>query len=185
MGLKVPYAKHQIQEIVTLSLTKDEAKTLLQRQIDIIKQLKMKSHYPPEFEPWRKQTLRIIERVFGPKSDHAKQLDSISFGLSFFTNGTLDSEWEKAYQEGLVNAEFTLKSFIDELDLFDKTNTMVCPKCGRNNAAFLEISQIGSKKYSVAVPQVAGAEWHSGKKAAFFMCNNCQAVFYTEAFKQK
>lgn len=167
-----------------LSVSKGDAKRLLQRQIDNIAQLGTKPHYPPEFEPWRQQTHRIVKRIFGEHSDHAKQFDSISFGLPIFTDSTPDSAWEEAYQKGLTNAEVTMKSFIDELDLFDQSPALACPKCGATEANYLEIDTVGSKKYNLAIPQVAGVEWKTGKKVAYFMCNKCQCVFYTEPFKQ-
>jgi hypothetical protein len=51
-------------------------------------------------------------------------------------------------------------------------------------ADYLEIREVGSKKYNLAIPQVAGLEWKSRKKVAYFKCKKCQSVFYTEPFKQ-
>lgn len=167
-----------------MSLRKEDAKRLLQRQISSIQELKTKNHDAPEFEPWRQQTLRIIKKVFGEKSDQAKQFDSIGFGLIAFSSETPDSAWQEAYIRGVADAEATLKSFIDELDLFDQAPSLACPKCNSPNVTFLEITEVRSRKYSLAFPQIAGAEWQTGKKVAYFSCNSCKSVFYTEPFKQ-
>jgi len=106
------------------SVPKDTAKTLLQRQVEKIPDLRAKGHRNPEFEPWRQQTLRIIKRIFGGSSDQAKQFDSIGFGLIAFTNRTPESAWEEAFQRGLAKSEGTLKSFAEELDLFEPVKTV-------------------------------------------------------------
>ena len=167
-----------------MSVSKEDAKRLLQRQMDAIALLRTRPHYPPEFEPWREQTRRIVKRIFGEKSDHQQQFGSIEFGLSFFTSGTPDSAWEEAYQRGLSKAEATLKSFMEELDLFEQASGLSCPKCRGVESKYLEIGEVGSRKYSLAIPQVAGIEWKSGEKVAYFICKKCKTVFFTEPFKR-
>ena len=83
----------------------------------MIPELKAKSCYPPEFEPWRQQTIRIIRKIFGGSSGQAQEFESISFGLIVSSTSTPDSAWQGAYEEGLSVAEISLRSFVDELDL--------------------------------------------------------------------
>lgn len=99
------------------SVPKDTAKELLQRQIGVIPGLKAKKHNSPDFEPWRRQTLRIIKRIFGDDSDNARQFDSIYFYPMIVTSSTPESAYQTVYEEGLAQAEATLKSFVNELDL--------------------------------------------------------------------
>jgi hypothetical protein len=166
-----------------MSISKESSRQLLERQIHAIQELKGKNRFPVEFEPWRQQTLRVIKKIFGEKSDHAKQFDEIAFDLRFFSSGTPKSRFDEAYQEGLAIAEATLKSFIQELDLFPNVSVRTCPKCHSSDVAFLEIDEVGSKKYRLSIPQLAGAEWHTGKKVAYYSCNSCKRVFFTEPFK--
>lgn len=166
-----------------MSVSKDQAKKLLQRQVEGIAELKTKKFDTPDLEPWRQQTLRIIKRVFGEQSDHEKQFGSIEFGFVTIVAGMPESAFGKAYERGLARAESTLRSFVDELDLFESSPSMECPKCNNHEVTFLTIDEVGSQKYKLAIPQVAGVEWERGKKAAFFMCGTCQCVFYTEPFK--
>jgi len=162
-------------------MSKDLSKQLLERQIRAIQDFKAKKRFAPEFEPWRQQTLRFIKKIFGEKSDHVKQFDSISYDLDVM--GMEESEYEEAYREGLQTAEVTLKSFVEELDLFPDTSVRTCPKCHVSDVRFLEIDEVGSKKYKLAFPQVAGVEWQTGKKVAYYSCNNCKTIFYVEPFK--
>jgi hypothetical protein len=83
----------------------------------------------------------------------------------------------------LLKAKATITSFIDELDLFPETPSQVCPKCHSPSVTFLDIDEVGSKKYSVAIPRIAGAQWRTGKKVAYYKCNNCKSIFYSEPFK--
>jgi len=115
------------------SIPKDTAKTLLQRQVEKIPDLRAKGRRNPEFEPWRQQTLRIIKRIFGESSDQAKQFDSVIFGLMAFTNRTPESAWGEAFQRGLVNSEVTLKSFAEELDLFEPVKTITTKAKGSSS----------------------------------------------------
>lgn len=126
----------------------------------------------------------MVKKIFGEQSDHAKQFDDITYGLPIFTDSTPKSAWQKAYENGLTKAEYTLNSFIDELDLFEPSHALGCPKCSSTDVFFLEIGEVGSKKYKLAVPQIAGAEWQTGTKVAYFNCKRCKSVFYSEPFKQ-
>ena len=168
---------------MSLSISKEDAEDLLRRQRWRIYYLKFKKQVPPEFEPWRQQTLRIIKKIFGEKSDHAIQFDSITYFLKSRTPLTPESASREAYKEGLLKAEATIDSFIDELDLFPETPAQVCPKCHSPSVTFLEIGEVGSKKYSLAIPQIAEAQWQTGRKVAYYNCNSCKATFFSEPFK--
>ena len=166
-----------------MSVPREQAKTHLQRQIDAIADLKTRKYDNPDFQPWRQQTLRIVKRIFGEQSDHQQQFSSI-FEVGVVRAGLPDSSYQVPYENGLAEAESTLKSFIEELDLFDTSPSMDCPKCKSQDVMYLEIDEVGGHKYSLAIPKIAGAEWKTGKKAAFFKCGKCQTVFYTEAQKR-
>jgi len=137
----------------------------------------------PEFEPWRQQTIRVIKRIFGDKSGHAEQFERISYGLQIWTTGTPESAWQEAFESGLAEAQASLKSFLDELEMFPRSGSLSCPKCNSTDVRFLEIDETGSRKYTLAIPQIAGVELKSGKKVAYHQCNSCKIVFYAEPFK--
>jgi len=117
VGSKTTPREQRENEAPLASIDKDTARELLQRQIEVIPGLKAKKHASPDFEPWRRQTLRIIKRIFGGDSDNAKQFDSIFFYPLVVTSSTPESEYQEVYEEGLTIAETTLRSFINELDL--------------------------------------------------------------------
>jgi hypothetical protein len=161
----------------------DEAKKLIDRQISELEKLRGKYNrrMPASHEPWRQQTRRILGRIFGEESPQVEQFMDVEFAYQSIVG--YDAERAR-YDEGLDIARATLESFKTELDLLPPPVKLKCSKCGSNDLKFLEIAEIGGAKYKVAVPmQIVGAEWAKGKKAAYYQCQGCNTVFYTEPFK--
>ncbi len=142
-----------------MSVPKDEARKLLQRQNDAIASLRTKKNYPPEFEPWRQRTLRIVKRIFGEESDHAKQFSAITYGLSIVTDATPESRWQEAYEKGLMQAEYTLKSFIDELEEVESQEHEGSVRQAKDHIASTSNEQ---KEYDVVI-SFAGEDRQSGR----------------------
>ncbi len=96
-------------------MDKQEALNRLQRQLDLIPELKKQPSLSPDFNKWRRDTQVAIQRIFGENTRHIKDFDDIEYSLSFFSSGTPDSAWEQAYRDGLDTAGSVLKSLIDEV----------------------------------------------------------------------
>jgi hypothetical protein len=59
-----------------------------------------------------------------------------------------------------------------------------CPNCHSTwNTEFLELAEVGSMKYSGAIPQVAGIEKESRQLMAYYKCNRCNIVYYSKPAK--
>lgn len=139
------------------ALSKDAARALLQRQADRIARLRGKDYRCPDLEPWRRQTLRIVERIFGKDSDQVTQFGDVEFGLIAGEIYTTPQEWQKAYDRGLDKTEATLKSFDEELDLLEPigvitSKTKQGTPSGKDQKWDLFICHASEDKDDVALP---------------------------------
>jgi hypothetical protein len=102
-----------------ISAPPNNAKKLLQQQIGKISGLQAREHDNVSLEPWRKQTVRIIKKIFGDSSDQARQFESIQFtSRDLVDHYVTESELQVRYKQGLATAKATLESLIWELDMF-------------------------------------------------------------------
>jgi hypothetical protein len=81
----------------------DEQKAIkkLQQQIDLIKEIKSKPRFSPEFNKWKRDTEVAIERIFGKDGRHLSDFTNISYSLSFWSDATPDYAFAEKYHKGL------------------------------------------------------------------------------------
>ena len=96
--------------------TKAKAIERLQKALDKIPELKQLRRNSPDFEKWHRDTRIAIVNTFGNESNHEKDFNDISYHLWAFDIGTLDSEFQAAYEAGLDSAASVLESMIDEIE---------------------------------------------------------------------
>lgn len=98
-------------------------------QIDQAGSLKSVRRYGTDFKKWQRDTEIAIEKIFGEKTRHINDFQSISYSLGAFSSATPDSEFQQAYVRGLDRAQAILQSFIDEIEEYgfeeesDETST--------------------------------------------------------------
>jgi len=97
-------------------LTKAQAIEKLQRQLDLIGEIRSKPWASPDFEKWERDTEVAIGYVFGQDTRHLKDFIGISYSLAaWIINETPVSAHHRAFQDGLDSAASVLKSMIDEV----------------------------------------------------------------------
>ncbi len=96
-------------------LSKPKAISKLEAQREQIPHLKTLPSNSPEFKKWYRDTEIAIQNVFGEDTRHIKDFTSIMYTLSSAWNNTPDSAFQKAYRDGLSEADSILDSFIDEI----------------------------------------------------------------------
>lgn len=69
----------------------------------------------PEFTKWRRDTLVAVQKIFGNNCHHSVEFANINYSLVFVSRYTLQSEVDRAYLDGLVQADAILASMIDEI----------------------------------------------------------------------
>jgi predicted nucleotide-binding protein len=87
----------------------------LQSALQPIPFLKKQRHGGPIFKKWRRDTEIAIAHMFGDRSRHVKDFTSITYTMAFCWNTTPDSEFQKAYVNGLESAAAVLESMFDEV----------------------------------------------------------------------
>lgn len=95
-----------------------EAIKLIQKQIDQIENLKIIERFLPNFGQWKKETQTTIKHIFGDNSDNLNDFNGVDYGLFVFTDLTPESEFQKAYVEGLENAKAILNAMVNEIKSF-------------------------------------------------------------------
>jgi len=121
-----------------------KAVELLQRQIDQSKKLSHHERFGPDWKKWHRDTEVVIQRIFGADGRHEKDFKGISYSLGFFSSGTPDWKFEKAYTDGMETARQILTSMIEELSDFGN------PESEDQTNEGLEVSSILEKFHLVA-----------------------------------
>jgi len=108
-----------------MEVPKDKARELLSAQIGPIKQLRQQRRGSIDFDKWWTRSKSIISNLFGENSPQLKDFCQISYSLSYFSSGTPDSSFQKAYVDGLDTAEAQLEALIAEVETFWEAETIV------------------------------------------------------------
>ena len=93
-----------------------KAKELLNKQIIEIYILKVRGRFDPEFEAWKYLTTQVLSNIFSSHSPQIERFNSIHYSLIACTERTPNSAFDKAFNNGLNEAEAILQSFIKEID---------------------------------------------------------------------
>ncbi|PXX42520.1 hypothetical protein [Undibacterium pigrum] len=88
---------------------------ILIRQRDEIESIRVDNSSSPAFTKWQRDTEVAIQKIFGDKSRHFKDFSDISYSLFYYTDDTTDSDFFRAYIDGLSKARAILSSLIDEI----------------------------------------------------------------------
>ncbi len=89
---------------------------LLQQQIDKL--------YVKDFdlEPWKKYTIILLERIFGPNNEKIRMIKGVEFEFSSWS--LRDASGNESYEEGSIKlAREILQAAIDELKVFGLPET--------------------------------------------------------------
>lgn len=92
-----------------------KALEILTRQRSAIQRLKGLPYANDDFTKWNRDTEVAIEKIFGKEGRHLDDFSGISYSLSIFVSDTPDSEFQRAYANGLDRAHSVLSSLIDEI----------------------------------------------------------------------
>lgn len=84
---------------------------------DEINKLKTLPRFSPEFKTWQKKCERLISSIYGSKSVQLKQFSDIRYSFDIITLGIQESEFDEKFQNGLLEAELLLDSFLEETDV--------------------------------------------------------------------
>lgn len=96
--------------------TKAKAIERLRKALDKIPELKQLQCGSPSFEKWHRDARIAIVNTFGNKSGHDIDFKNINYSLPVISTATPNSEFQKAYEEGLDSAASVLESMIDEIE---------------------------------------------------------------------
>ena len=96
--------------------TKAKAIERLRKVLSEVPQLNKLPHNSPEFEKWHRNAQVAITNTFGSESSHIKDFKNIGFSPGIFFSGMPDSEYQRAYVEGLDSATSVLESMIEEIE---------------------------------------------------------------------
>jgi len=96
-------------------INKQQAIKELQQQISSIEPLKHNKRFSPEFTRWRRDTQIAIEHIFGKDRQHLNDFNNINYNLGRYSSSIPDSEYQKAFDDGLDNTRAILKSMINEI----------------------------------------------------------------------
>jgi hypothetical protein len=99
---------------------KDNRLDELKRLIDDIEKVRIKPRMSPKFKSWHRETLEMLERLFGRKSRQVKEFEAVRYNLATFSNKTPESKFEEAFQHGLMNAAVMLSSAAKDLQEGEK-----------------------------------------------------------------
>ncbi len=81
-----------------------------------MKKVKATARFGPTFSKWQRDTRVALLRIFSDDERTAKDFDDIHYHLPILTDSTPDSSYDRAYLEGLEQAEAFLESCIREID---------------------------------------------------------------------
>jgi hypothetical protein len=124
-------------------MKKEEAISLLNKQIDRIKGLSGIKRFSPKFSGWKLYTKTVIQKIFGKESEHVSEFEYISYSLGAFMSDTPESEFQEAYEDGLKNAHQFLLSMIEEIETFGLQES------DDNSSPSFSIAQILERFHSV------------------------------------
>lgn len=96
-------------------LTKHKAIDLLQRQLDLIDEVRARPRFSSEFKKWQRDTRVAIENIFEQDASHVKDFTEIRYFLSSHSPRTKEEERDGAFQRGLDLAASVLVSMMDEV----------------------------------------------------------------------
>ncbi len=97
-------------------MRKEDAIQKLQRQRDLIDDLKVKPRFSQDFKKWRRDTEIAIEKIFGLDTrqiEDFKNIGYIPIGLAIYAR---DEEKDREFISGLDDAKTVLESLIQEID---------------------------------------------------------------------
>jgi hypothetical protein len=106
-----------------MPLSKDKALAHLNKQISEIEHLQKAQKFSPAFEKWRRDTEVVIAKSFGESSKQIQDFSAIHYSLMAFTDVTPDSEFQRAYVNGLNSAQAVLQSLVSEIEQFWESNS--------------------------------------------------------------
>lgn len=92
-----------------------EAKSHLQRLIDRGRELQ-EEYDEHEFTKWLRSVKAAVANIFGDKSRHLDEVESVSFSPIMFFAGTPDSVFTEAKNSGISRMIATLESMVEEIE---------------------------------------------------------------------
>ena len=101
-----------------MNLGKQEAIQKLNEVVIRIHGLEKQKRFSEDFEKWQHDTRALLKHAFPNDREYIKEFDDISYSLGFFSGGTPESSFDKAFRSGLGSARAMLLSRIDEITQF-------------------------------------------------------------------
>lgn len=117
-----------------------------------------KERFSSEFNAWRGQSEIILDKVFPNEPKYIKNFKNINYTLFAFSTGTPESEFDKAFMDGLNKAKALIDSYIENIYILDDISVSIEEKNrdevtlnkvfivhGRDNETKLEVARFLEK----------------------------------------
>ena len=106
------------KEILRIFTLTEKPEVMVKKEIQLIEQqIKRLDEKDFDLEAWKKYTIVILARIFGPQDEKIRQIEKLEFE---FTSWSLrDASGNESYEEGTKKlAREILQAAIDELNIF-------------------------------------------------------------------
>jgi predicted nucleotide-binding protein len=109
-------------------IAKEKALKLIGEQLGQIPALRNQSADSMFFKTWKQTTGLYVEKVFGSDSKNAKVFEKLTFWPIAWSDGMDENYWNRrCFDGGLNEAEVLLKRFVQELEMFEDSDTSTSP----------------------------------------------------------
>ncbi len=126
-------------------MDKQKAANILQKQLDEVQDLRELNPDDPTFKLWKENCLTIFKEIFPDQDDWHYNFSWSAFRINRIKtieeSGYYSPEDKEAYEEGLQNAEVTIKAALNKLELFGYTPQSVSEnKSGDSHGITIQIT---------------------------------------------
>jgi hypothetical protein len=119
-------------------MKQEKSVELIQKQIDLIDDIKSQERFSQSFKRWKRDTEIIIEKIFGNNTRHLTDFDNISYSLWAFSTSTPEHKWQKAFLDGMETAKSVLTSMREEIIQFSEEDDNAEKTVDKNSLALVE-----------------------------------------------
>ena len=136
-------------------MNKQQAANVLQKQLELLSSLNELNPDHPDFKLWKENCLTIFKEIFPDNKDwqynfewSAYRVNRIKFEEEV---GLYTQEDKAAYEDGLQNAEVTIKAALNKLELFGITPQVQKAEGGKGITIQITNSQTNQQTVKVAI----------------------------------
>jgi hypothetical protein len=119
----------------------DKAKGLIKRQIDRAEPLKNEDRFSAEWKKWHRDTQIVLNKIFGNgngQCGHSREFARIKYAYGVYSDGIPDHKYQKAFLDGLAEAQVILRPIIEEIEDFGLVKHNTAPPLSSSLAEAFE-----------------------------------------------